>query len=105
MAVALDNLGGQCCRFETEFRANHSLDTRIEMRMRANRSADLSNADAFAHLGETLRGPRKFIEHQRQLQSEGDRLSVNAVAAADHRGKLMLDGSSRAGVTAVLHIV
>ena len=57
MTIALDNLSGQCCRLESEFFADNSLDTRIEVRMRANGSADLSNADAFAHLGETLRGP------------------------------------------------
>ena len=105
MTVALDNLSGQCCGLETEFLADNSLNSRIEVRMRANGSANLANAHAFAHLGETLGRPRKLIEHQRQLQSESDRLSVNAVAAADHRGKLMLDGASCDDVTQVIQIV
>ncbi len=50
-----------------------------------DRSAQLPDADAFLRLRQSFLRPPEFVEHQRQLQSERDRLGVNAVAAPNHR--------------------
>ena len=55
------------------------------MRVRADRAAEFADADPLARLREPFFRAAEFVEHQRELQTEGDRLGVNAVAAADHR--------------------
>ena len=85
MAVALNDLRGKCRRLQAELFANCSLDRWIDMRVRADRAADLSHANALPRLREAFLSAAKFIEHQRQLQSKRDRLRMNAVAAPDHR--------------------
>src|SRR5207248_10520667 len=59
------------------------------MRMCPHRAAKFSETNTLTRLRETLFRPAKLIEHQRQLQSEGDRLGVNAVTASDHRSFLV----------------
>ena len=77
---------------QPELLANVSLNPRIEMRMGADCAAELSDSNTFQHLRESLFRPAEFIEHERELQPEGDRLGVNAVAPADHRRHFVTAG-------------
>ena len=45
----------------------------------------LPTRDSLRGLREPFFGAAEFVEHQRELQPESDRLRVNAVAPADHR--------------------
>ncbi len=92
MPIALDDLGGKFRRLEPELFTNMTLDPRIEMRMRADRAAQLADGNPLQRLGEALLGAAKFIEHERELETERDRLRVNAVAAPDHRRHFVAPG-------------
>src|SRR5207249_5920533 len=83
--IALHDLGGDRSRTQPKFLANLAFDPGIQMRMCPHRAAKFSETNTLTRLRETLFRPAKLIEHQRQLQSEGDRLGVNAVTASDHR--------------------
>ena len=65
------------------------LNPRIEMRMGAHRAAQLADSHPFQRLRESLFRPAEFIEHERELQPEGDRLGVNAVTPPNHRRHLV----------------
>ena len=54
--------------------------------MRANRAAYFTNPNTFARFREPLLRTTKFVIHERELQTECDRLRVHAVAPPDHRG-------------------
>ena len=56
------------------------------MRVGSDGAAEFADPDPLAGLGETLVARAEFIVHQRQFQTEGDRLGVDTVAAPDHRG-------------------
>ena len=90
MAVALDDLGREHGGFEGELFANGFLDARIEVGVGADGAADFADADTLAHFAEALERAGEFVIHQRHLQAETDRLRVDAVAAADHRGEFVL---------------
>ena len=83
--IALDDLCGKFRRLQPELLANVPLDPWVEVRMRANGPAQFANADTSECLQETFFGSGEFVEHERELQSESDRLGVNAMAPADHR--------------------
>ncbi len=83
--VPLDDLRAELRRRQTELLADPLLDPWIEMRVRAHGSAQFSHPNARLHLLESFQRPAKFVVHQRQLQPEGDRLRMDAVAAPDHR--------------------
>ena len=93
MAVALDDLGGDVGRLEPEFFTDIRLHLGIEMGVGADGPAEHSVGDAVAGLLQALDGPAELIVHDSELQPEGDRLGMDAVAAADHRGELVLFGA------------
>ena len=98
--IALNDLRGKRRRLQAELLADRSLDRRIEVRVRADRAAQLADAHARRRLLEPFQGAAEFVIHQRQLQSEGDRLGMDAVAAADHRRHLELPRPVRDGARA-----
>ena len=55
------------------------------MRMCSHGTAQFSYANALAGLREAFFGPSEFVEHEGELQTERDRLGVNAMASPDHR--------------------
>ena len=65
------------------------------MRVGADRAAEFADAHAFQRLREPLLGPAEFVVHERELQSERDRLGVDAVAAADHRRRFEIGAPGR----------
>ena len=88
VAIALDDLRGDVRGLQSELLTNRAFDRRIQMRMRADRAAEFSDADPFLGLRQSFLRPPEFVEHQGELEPEGDRLRMNAVAAADHRRHL-----------------
>ena len=93
MAVALDDLGGDRGWLETELFADEGLDLRIEMGIGADGTAQHPVGNAFAGLLQPLNGAAKFVIHDAELEAEGDRLRMDAVAAANHRSEFMLLGT------------
>ena len=65
------------------------LDRRIEVRERAHRAGELADPN-FARAADALDVARQLGVPERQLQTEGHRLGVDAVRAADHRRVLVL---------------
>ena len=92
MTVALDDLGGNVRGLEAEFFADVGLDLGIEMGVCSNGPADRTVCDAFPGLLQTLDGAAELVVHNGKLETEGDRLGMDAVAAADHRGEFVLLG-------------
>ena len=90
--IALDDLGGKFRGLQPELCANVTLDPRIEMRVCADGAAQFADADALQCLRQPFLGPAEFVEHERELQPESDRLRVNAVAPANHRRHLVTPG-------------
>ena len=85
MPITLHNLGGKRGGLDPEPLANFSLNLWIDMGMGADRAANFADADPFARLAKPFFGAPELVEHERELEAEGDRLGVNAVAATDHR--------------------
>src|SRR3954468_24960061 len=96
MAIALNDLGRDLCRFQPEAFTNLRLDRRIEMRVGPNRAAQFADPDPFPGLGEPFLSPAEFVEHQREFEAKGDRLRVDAVAAPNHRRRFVTAGPGRA---------
>ncbi len=62
-------------------------------------------ATAAARGFEPLQRAAKFVVHQRQLQAEGRRLGMDAVAAANHRRELVLPGPGGDGLAQQLDVL
>ena len=90
VAVALNDLCAERGWLETEVFAHSFLDPWIKVRVCPDGSAQFSNADARLNAIQPFNRTSEFIEHQRQLQTEGHRFRVDAVAAPDHRSELEL---------------
>src|SRR5947207_15964299 len=73
--------------------------------MSTDRTANLADADTFAHLREAFFSPAEFIEHQRHFQSECDRFRVNAVTAANHWRHFVAESLSRGHSADLFQIV
>src|SRR2546426_12208404 len=71
MTITLHDLSGKCRRLQTKLLAYGALDSGIDMRMRAHRAADLTHANAFSGLRQPFLRAAKFVEHQREFQTEG----------------------------------
>ena len=100
VAIALDDLRRKRRRFQSKFVAHFTLNFWVDVRMGANCAADFPNPNSLARLCEAFNSASELIEHERQLQSERDRLGVHTVAAANHRchlvpARLVCDGSSQ----------
>ena len=86
MAVALNNLIGNQRRLESGLAADVRLDFGRDLREGAHGAGNLPDADIVDGFLKTREMARHFLIPERQLQSEGDRLGVHAVRAADHHG-------------------
>jgi hypothetical protein len=71
MAVALNDLRGNICRFQSEPLTNPAFDFRIKMGMRAHRPAEFPNPDPFLGLRQPLFRPSEFVKHQGHLEALG----------------------------------
>ena len=80
--------------FETQPRANFLLNFRIEKRKRAHRAADFSNRHSFARPLQAFSIAAHLVVPEREGQSEGSRLGVDAVRAANLRRVLELKGAA-----------
>src|SRR5450432_757126 len=89
VAIALDDLRREHRWPEAEFFVNMPLDSWVEMRMGPDGAAQFPDAHALPCLHQPLFGAAEFVEHEGELQPEGDRLGVNAVAAPNHRRHLV----------------
>ena len=67
------------------------LDPRVDVRERADRAGDLPDGDRPAGARERLAPPRPGVVPAGELQAEGDRLGVDAVAAPHHRRAPVLE--------------
>jgi len=93
VTVALDDLRREGRRDEPEFFADVGLHAGVEVGMRANGAADLADADALAGLLEPFERARELVIHEREFEAECDRLGMDPMAAADHRGELVFDSA------------
>ena len=69
------------------------LDARVDVGEGADRAGDRAGGDLRSRRASALPGARELGVGQRQLQAEGGRLGVDAVAAADRRRELVLEGA------------
>ena len=92
MAVALHDLGGKGGGFESEPDADLILDARIQMGPRPDRTAQFPHRDPLTHFDEALADTAKFIIHESQLEPEGDRFGMDAMAASHHGGQFVSAG-------------
>ena len=88
--VALHHLGGDGGGAQAQFPADISLDPRRQVRAGAHRAGDFAHRRDLPRPLQPRQGAPELIVHQRELEAEGGRLGMNAVAAADAGGELML---------------
>ena len=92
MAVALNHLGGDGSRAKPEGFTHPGLHRGRHIGEGPHGTRDLSHADRLPGPPHALQVALHLGEPQGDLHSEGDRLGVNAVAAAYHHGAAMLEG-------------
>ena len=92
--IALDHLGGNRRGAQSELLAHVGLHLRREMRMGPHRAGELAHRDDVADVLQPLQAAAELLVHQRQLQSKGRGLAMNAMAAADAGRELMLVGAA-----------
>src|SRR2546421_12028935 len=98
MPIALHDLGRECGRLQTKLFADRTLDRRIDMRMRADSTTDFSHTNPLANLSQTFFRAAKFVEHEREFQTESDWFRMNTMTPPDHGRHLVatrLDGDCR----------
>jgi hypothetical protein len=79
-------------RTQAQAFADPRFHCRRNMRARPDRTGEFPHRDCFARAFQAAQGAAEFIVHQRHFQSEGRRLRVDAVAAADHGSENVLGG-------------
>ena len=84
--VALDHLRCHRRGLQTQPRADALLGFRTDMREGSHRARDLAHAQVFGGRSQAHQIAPRFAVPDGQLQSEGDRLGVYAVGAADLHG-------------------
>jgi len=94
VAVARDHLGGDGLDAEPQLLSDMGLDARIDVGEGPDRARDRAGGDVVAGRGEAGAVAGEFGISLRQLEAEGDRLGVDAVAAADRRRQLVLEGAA-----------
>ena len=96
VTIALDHLRRHRGRLEPEPPADVGLDRRRQVREGADRAGELADADRRPGAAHALDVAAELGVPQRQLQAERHRLGVDAVGAADHRRRPVLDARGRA---------
>ena len=94
VAVARDDLGRDRLRFQAKLFRNVSLHARVDIGEGADGAGDFRRRDLGARSDEPLPAAGEFGIGIGELQPEGGRLGMDAVAAADGDGVLMLDGAA-----------
>ena len=95
MAVALEYLVGDGGGVQAELAAGFLLDLRRYGGIGADRPGYLAHGDDFLGFGKPVQVAPHLFHPERQLQTEGDRLGMDAVGAAYHERIFMLDGALR----------
>ena len=91
VAVAADDLGRRRVRGQSQPVEHVPLDRGADVGVRADGAGDRADADALARAGQALGVAPQLGEPAGGLEPKGDRLGVDAVAAADHRRVAMLE--------------
>ncbi len=92
VTIALNDLRRDRSRLQVHAPADVALDRGRYVRERPDRAGDLAHANLIDGTGKALQLAIEFGVEVRELQSERDRLGVDAVRAADHRRVLVLLG-------------
>src|SRR5947208_9213298 len=94
MAVAWNNLRRDWLRFEAELLRDVFLDARIDVGEGADGAGDRAGRHLLAGGEQASAVARKLGVMSGELQSEGRRLGVNAVAAPYRRRQFVLEGAT-----------
>ncbi len=92
VTVALDDLGGHPFRAESELSANVFLHVGLDEGKGPHGPRHLPAGYRVPRTDEPLAVPGHLFVPHGHLQSEGDRLGMNAVGSPDHEGRLVPDG-------------
>ena len=90
VAVTRDDLGGDGLDCEPQFVGDVLLDRRVYVGESAHSAGNRTSGDLFARGNQALSAAAELGVGFGELQAEGDRLGVDAVAAADGRRVLVL---------------
>ena len=104
MAIARNDLGRDGLDSEAHLRCHISFDAGIDVGESADGTGDRAGRDLGAGGIEAGAGAGEFGVGLRQLQPESGGLGVDAVAAADGGGKLVLEGSALEGREHVVNV-
>lgn len=94
MTVALDDLRCEADRREAERFADHFLDFRVDVRVRADSARELADGDGLLCMLEAVDVALDFSAPEQKLQAERHRFGMDAMRAADARRVLELDGAA-----------
>src|SRR5262249_15968683 len=99
MTVPLDHLRGHRGRRKSQAGADALFGLWSDGAERAHGPRDLSQPQSLGRGAQTLQIAAGFFVPDRQLESEGDRLGVNPMGAADLHGVLELERPTLEGLT------
>ena len=105
MAVALNDLRGNSGNIKSEALADLVLELGIEVSAVADGTGELADAHLLCREFEAFDVTKGFGVPVGQLESKGDRLSVHAVGAADHRRVFEFPGAAPEHVTQLLQVL
>ena len=94
VAVALDDLRREAHRREAELLADHLLDLRVDVGIRADRARELADGDDLLRVLDALDVALDLRAPEQELEAERHRLRVDAMRAADARRMLELHGAA-----------
>ena len=104
MNIPLHHLRGDGRGAEPKLLANIRFHARRKMRAGADGPGNLADGDNLVDTFEAFQRTAELIMHQGQLEAEGGRLRMNAMAAADARGELVFARARGNGLERRLHI-
>ena len=88
MAVTLDDLRSEAHRRQAELLADHLLDLRVDVRVRADSARELADRDDLLGMLHALNVALNFSAPEQELEAERHRLCMDAMRAADARRML-----------------
>ena len=94
VTVALDDLRREAHRREAERLADHFLDFRIDVRVRADGAGELADGDRLFRVLEAVDVALDLGAPEEELQAKRHRLGMDAMRAANARRVLELDGAA-----------
>ena len=103
VAVTRNDLCRRRLSLEPEPLAHDALDLRFTTGVDADCAGQLADAHPFDGPSEPVAVTVELERPTGELCSEGDRLGVDAVGSADHRGRTLLVGSANHGCKRVAH--